>query len=1019
MADDAPDQPPGGAEAGRGGRVSTRSRSPVPSATRSSRRSRPTVDSTDSTAKEEAEAAATEAAATAVAASAQKRGRGRGKGKRAPEENDEQNNQEEPGAELQLDGAVEEEEEEQDPRKPLVLLGAQPRGLYECDYCGADLTRAPRARCAVCPDFDLCLECLATEDHHNMAKYKREEERIRRREAEKALAGEEEPPPKKGRKSKSRGRGAGEDDPEALGSYVGGIWVPYFRHDPAHGYVIADSARYTLFPSFRGVRERDTTPIEIDLDTDGEGKKEGVVAEAVVSAEGVAKDGETKAEEGKGTEEGETAAPKNEGEMPVASAEGEMEGPAKPSAEYGTGGDLGGEGTKDADVPLPAAEDVVEEKEPATEEKEPADSKEDAMDVDSEPAGGEEIGTGMDTVETDIVASAEKSDEVMEAEPMEEEKEAPNAEVKEESNADEEEEKDGGESQAPKSLGQYRVIDDAKTSWTAEEDLRLLDGILTCGLGNWPDIAEHINGGTNGEGDSGNGNNGGPSNTIGNKTDKQCMERYLDDFMGRYGHVLPPFTMVPVEGGASEEEKEEEKKPEAAPESSEGENGVAARKRPRRSAASSLAIEADDARAPGFRKTKFEAVPTAELPEAEAAWPRPYLPNTGVKQGEEVARDLWYRSEQAFVRQTVGASNKADAERIRKEFVERRAQGLAGYEANVLPPRLEDTKHLPGAELAGYMPRRGDFDMEWDNDAEKIIAEMEFNADDTKADRDLKLAVIEIFNKKLKEREKRRKFVIENKLLNYRENQEKMWKLPPDERHLVQRLRMFARFHTREEHEAFVNKVLEAKRLRKEIAKLQMYRRLGITSLADAERYELDKSRREYHKTAWIKREEERRKAADEAARAAREDSTVAGVAHPAASANEGPVAIAANESLKVWKQFKKSEKGSVPEQPDEKVAGEGEARFVIMDKPGYDLLSKKEAGLCQRLRLLPQNYLDVKKALIAESLKQGVWNPSSGAGGQKGGRSIFKVDITQTEGVVDFVLKAGWIPSRPNVSET
>jgi hypothetical protein len=33
------------------------------------------------------------------------------------------------------------------------------------------------------------------------------------------------------------------------------------------------------------------------------------------------------------------------------------------------------------------------------------------------------------------------------------------------------------------------VQDDPKTVWTVEEDLRLLDAIGTCGLGNWADIA--------------------------------------------------------------------------------------------------------------------------------------------------------------------------------------------------------------------------------------------------------------------------------------------------------------------------------------------------------------------------------------------------------------------------------------------------------------------------------------------------------------------------------------------------
>ena len=31
------------------------------------------------------------------------------------------------------------------------------------------------------------------------------------------------------------------------------------------------------------------------------------------------------------------------------------------------------------------------------------------------------------------------------------------------------------------------------------------------------------------------------------------------------------------------------------------------------------------------------------------------------------------------------------------------------------------------SEIIGYMPKRGDFDIEYDNDAELLLAEMEFN----------------------------------------------------------------------------------------------------------------------------------------------------------------------------------------------------------------------------------------------------------------------------------------------------
>lgn len=64
------------------------------------------------------------------------------------------------------------------------------------------------------------------------------------------------------------------------------------------------------------------------------------------------------------------------------------------------------------------------------------------------------------------------------------------------------------------------------------------------------------------------------------------------------------------------------------------------------------------------------------------------------------------------------------------------------------------------------MPKRGDFDIEFDNDAELLLAEMEFNDDDKQYEIEMKLKVLDIYNIRLDERIKRKKFVIERDLLN-------------------------------------------------------------------------------------------------------------------------------------------------------------------------------------------------------------------------------------------------------------
>lgn len=39
--------------------------------------------------------------------------------------------------------------------------GTEGGGKYNCDYCQKDITGKIRIKCAVCPDFDLCVECMS------------------------------------------------------------------------------------------------------------------------------------------------------------------------------------------------------------------------------------------------------------------------------------------------------------------------------------------------------------------------------------------------------------------------------------------------------------------------------------------------------------------------------------------------------------------------------------------------------------------------------------------------------------------------------------------------------------------------------------------------------------------------------------------------------------------------------------------------------------------------------------------
>jgi hypothetical protein len=843
----------------------------------------------------------------------------------------------------------------------LVLTSDKRRGVYECDYCHADISQVPRIRCAVCPDFDLCLDCFATTDHSVAVS------RIR---------------------AASAAHGAVQEGPTP------GISASAVNHSGSHKYRVADSTRYPLFPSARAISK------EMGTET--------------MSNDGI--------DETESKEQEEEDSKKEE----------DIKGYSK-------------EDTK---------EEMKEETKGETKEEE----------ADAEMKGVNETDDNATEGALKVPEAADKKDDNEPKEFSPESTAATDSEVG------------------------FVVQDDPKTVWTVEEDLRLLDAIATCGLGNWADIAEAISG----QGSS-------------SKTAKRCMERYFDDFLGRYGHVLPAYTIV--------EDDEEQEGGEEERGAGEGESE---RKKRRMERMSSIGVASVTS---SRRGKKLKVVPTASLPGYERVWPEPYLPPIpDIQVGQDVGRDQRYRAELIFVKLTANAGSKEEADNIHKEWAEKRLNQPDGPTA--LPMRPEDLPSLPGSDLVGFMPRRGDFDMEWENEAENVLADMEFTVGDLPQDRDLKIKVIQIYNAKLDERERRKNFLLSRGLLDYRKNQQADAKLPRDERDLVRRMRLFERLHTPEEHKHFIDDIIKAKRLRKEIAQLQMYRRIGMQTLAEAEKYENDKRRREIHKMSYLQKEAEAEKtealkstAIKEApaAQTLDEDDVTSslwkqyrtsdrknrrsvnrtaplvssleqvkidlegtakqgdqqqlaekvpaqGPAEEKSTVEETPEQPtedpAMEEAKTVDAQSKKTtempSEEKPAEQPAEKAAGmmpadpmkvkelkatekkdqkekkkaadkktaktemeeDDGSSFPIAGMRGYDLLTRKEADLCRRLGLKPSQYLKVKKAVIQESFRVGILdkegNPTS---------TIVTIDVKKKGNVIDFMVKAGWISTK--VGET
>lgn len=148
-------------------------------------------------------------------------------------------------------------------------------------------------------------------------------------------------------------------------------------------------------------------------------------------------------------------------------------------------------------------------------------------------------------------------------------------------------------------------------------------------------------------------------------------------------------------------------------------------------------------------------------------------------------------------------------------------------------------------EIVGFMPLRGDFDCEYDNDAELLLAEMEFAEDDSPEEIELKYRILEIYNKRLDQRIKRKQFVIQHGLLNIRKQTTLDRLRSKEEKEIYNSLKPFARFSTPEDHEKLISGLIRERELRKRIDELSFYKKQGLKTFQDIENYLNEKKKKD------------------------------------------------------------------------------------------------------------------------------------------------------------------------------
>ncbi|KAI0733033.1 hypothetical protein C8Q72DRAFT_773180 [Fomitopsis betulina] len=256
-----------------------------------------------------------------------------------------------------------------------------------------------------------------------------------------------------------------------------------------------------------------------------------------------------------------------------------------------------------------------------------------------------------------------------------------------------------------------------------------------------------------------------------------------------------------------------------------------------------------------------------------------------------------------------------------------------------------------------------------------------------------KLSLIESYCQRVDKRIENKAFMFERGLLNYKQMQAADKKRPKDEKDIIHRLRPFARLQTAQDFEDFCADILYESMLRKRIAELQHYRRMGLSTVADIDKYETDLVKRTQAKTN-ISR-----------------DYYPERLPQLRPGGRQSSVADARTERGKSHEREATPGKagGSGQGAPGAGISGRKmPAPLNLANSPLLHLLTPEEQTLCSQLRILPKPYLVIKETLVREYARRG------GKLRRREARELVKIDVNKTSRVWDFLVQAGILGVGP-----
>ncbi|WVQ94642.1 hypothetical protein IAU59_001722 [Kwoniella sp. CBS 9459] len=598
---------------------------------------------------------------------------------------------------------------------------------------------------------------------------------------------------------------------------------------------------------------------------------------------------------------------------------------------------------------------------------------------------------------------------------------------------------EGKEGLRHKAWHDYKVVEQHSQpifteDWGADEELLLVSGLITFGLGNWLEVAQHI----------------------GTRTKEDCEKHYFETYLGikkegkdlteavevkeeidvdghvdvdKDGHIngdgdrkrrrpfMPPmdktFDVDPDEFQIRKKARIEEMRkphalppPNAAPLVSAPTNHEVAGYMPGRL---EFEHEVDNDAEMAVKDMEFGLVYKYggdEQPEAVVTRP----PEEEDEDDEEGEGDEDDQGGEGGEEQDDDNKKKKKKKQIEedvavvKDELKQEAENKPGSDHE-----MTETNAIAGPSSSSS-PSKQARDREEKTETDKGKGKAKVPAGPDMEDEDeleVKLAMLDIYFSKLDKRMDAKEIIFDRGLTEHKKIQAMERKRPKEEKELIQRFKVFAKLQTAQDFEVLIEGLIYEQNLRKRIAELQEYRRMGITTCAEAEAYDNAKAARAGYRPI-VQRDRPEIPITGGRVNAGQHRFLHGGLGTPPPGAG-GPDPKSREPTPRVVPS------GAATHGHGGTGMGAGlgtgvaggrkpPAPLNLANAASLDLLSTEEQSLCSSLRVLPKPYLLIKEMYIRENERR------HGYLKRRDARKMLKIDVNKSGRIFDFLVSSGML---------